>query len=448
MAAIGYLWVLGLPLTRAVTALSAKSLADVALPKVIIRRGMVYDLNPAAYGVGVLLGTTLRHARQVCPDLVSLPFVEAEYADRLRLVISVLRRHTHRFEFDGPNRLFVDFAGSGQPDKVLADLAAVCPGTILVAGIGSSKFAARASVLATLACHTTTKHPMFLPKPGQPKSGGRPEGMPAQSSGTAVDRMAMLALTNLADGGSEQESSFIAQLPVGYLWPIAEETRERLYRLGFKTCGEVAACDTRELVRVLGTEGERATALARGIDPQPVRPSYAPDEIIRRVDFEVPLTSRLALKHSLMLLGLDLGHALAGEGLGGRELELTLYPEGGTPLCLQRSFSRPRGGPTVIAEAFTALFDSTGTTNAIVSMEVAVRGLQASLRQQLSFLDRAVGDDRHGTLLETLASLERKFPGGAVRLGAPPVSRRERMLHFVDPLRQPREGALIREPAD
>jgi hypothetical protein len=409
---------------------------------------MVYDFNPAAYGVGVQLGTTLRHARQVCPDLGNLPFIEAEYADRLRLVISVLRRHTHRFEFDGPNRLFVDFAGSGQPDKVLVDLVPTCPGTILVAGIGSSKFAARASVLATLAGHTATKHPMFLPKPEQPKSGWRPDRVPARPSGIAVDRRAMLTFTNLTDGGSEQERSFIAKLPVGYLWPLAEETRERLYRLGFKTCGEVAACDTRELVRVLGVEGERVAALARGIDPQPVRPSYTPDEIIRRVDFEVPLTSRLALKRSLTLLGLDLGHALAGEGLGGRELELTLYPEIGGPLCLRRSFSRPRGGPDAIAEAVIALFDGAGTTNAVISMEVAVRGLQASLRQQLSFLDRAVGDDRHGTLLETLASLERKFPGGAVRLGAPPVSRRERMLYFVDPLRQQREGALLREPAD
>ncbi len=435
MAAYGYLCLRGLPFSQPNAILPSKALANAIEPKVITRGGLVFDLNAAAFASGVLIGSPLRQARQVCPGLVNGPFVEAVYAAGLQSFAAALRRETHRFEFDAPHSLFIDFAGSGQPLKVLQALVSASAGFAIFAGLGRSKFTARAAAMAAMAQSTYTKHPMMLPKP-QPASELR------------LHPAAALYLYDLLASDPDGERAFIAGLPVGYLWPIAEEKRERLYRLGLKSCGDVAALDTRELARVFGPDAERISAIARGIDQQTVSPSYTPDEVIRRFDFDFPVASKLTLKRSLGLIGRDLGHAVSDDGLGCRVVELKLHLEDGDSFRAQRSFSRPRGEPEAIAIAVTGLLDRTIPDAPVVGVEVAARGLEAGLRQQMSFLTKAVGQSQQDTLLQTLASLERKFPGGAVRLGPPPVPRREMMLRLVDPLRQRGEGAFPGGPAD
>lgn len=440
MAALGYLCLQGLPFARPGTPPPAGGSPSGALPQAAIRGGLVFDLNLAASAAGVMLGSPLSQARLVCPDLVSVPVVEAVYQERLRSFMSALLQETSRYEFDGPNSLFIDFAGSGEPIAVLQRLLDAYAGFAIIAGIGSSKFVARAAALAAKAAHTYHRHPMYWPKPSPPErrlidSGDAPPAGAAGSPGQPAHRRA-LRLVDLLAGGIQTSRSFLSSLPVGYLWPASEERRERLYRLGIRTCGELAAMDRQELCRVFGPDGGQMLDWAWGRDPQAVRPAYTPEEMVRRLDFEAPLAGKITLRRAAALLGEDLGRALIDEGLGCRTLVLTLYWSQGGTKSVSRAFSRPRGEPSALSASALSLLDKLPPEDEVSGMELAAQGVEQACGEQVSFIARAVGQSGPDpTLLRTLSCLERRFPGGAVRVGPPPASRRELMLQLVDPLR-------------
>jgi nucleotidyltransferase/DNA polymerase involved in DNA repair len=437
MTAFGYLYMQGLPFAQSGTMLPSSGQLRGSLPQAVLRRGLIFDVNRAAATAGVMLGSPLSQARQTCPDLISAPLVEAVYEEALRPFIAALRQETHRFELDGPNSLFIDFSGSGEPVGVLQRLLDAYRGFSIVSGIGSSKFLARAAVLAAMASHTHSRHPMYLPKPAPVErlltAGGADSqagaGMPGKCDKPT------LRLVDLLTDGPQASRRFLAALPVGYLWPASEEKRERLYRLGLKTCGELAAVDRRELGRAFGPDGGYLAELATGRDTQGVRASYTPDEIVRRIDFDGPLAGKVALQRAASLLGEDLGRALVDEGLGCRTLSLTLHWSQGGSATVARAFSRPRGEIAAISSATLSLLDRFSPQDEVLGVEVAAQGIERACGEQVSFLARAVGQSGPDSLLRTLSTLERRFPGGAVRLGPPPVSRRELMLQLVDPMR-------------
>lgn len=218
MAALGYLYLRGVPFSLPQAMLPSDGQLTKATPQAIVRRGLIFDLNAPAAAAGIMLDSPVNQARQTCPDLGSVPFVEAAYEERMRIFTSALRRETSRFEFDAPNSLFIDFAGSGEPAGVLERLCSACPGFEVVAGLAPSKFTARAAVLAALATETYHRHAMYLPKPQPPKQCLTPPGRPGTS----------LRVVDLLTGDDGQACrAFLSALPVGYLWAVGEERRER-----------------------------------------------------------------------------------------------------------------------------------------------------------------------------------------------------------------------------
>lgn len=401
-------------------------------PQAVIRRGRVFDLNSSAAAEGVLLASRFRQAKQVCPDLKAVEFDAPVYEARIKPLVSLLRRETDRFELDGPNALFVDFAGGGDPVRALQGLLQGFAGFEVVAGIGSSKFIAKAAVLAMLGAVSHNDRPMFLfpPAPSTNRYA-------CCSSGTAL-----ITADLRASAKPQYEQAFISCLPVGYLWPAGEETRERLFRLGLKTCGDLGRVSRLELSRLFGSEGHRLADLAQGLDQEPVSHPYSRDEIVRRVDFDGSISGKLALRGSLQALGEDLGRSLRAEFQGCRSLTLVLRLEDGVEITRERIFSRPQAEPGAMGTAAAALLEGVKVNQPVLGIEVIGASLERDPGRQLSFLPDAVKSDQQANLLRTVSFLERRFPGGVVRVGVAPASRRERMLALVDPVRRYERGAL------
>ncbi len=88
---------------------------------------------------------------------------------------------------------------------------------------------------------------------------------------------------------AERAAAELAPLPVGRLWTVGRVTEQALHRLGIRTIGELAACDTARLAGALGRQVEAMQALARGEDDRCVEPEQAEQSIGAEHTFDVDL---------------------------------------------------------------------------------------------------------------------------------------------------------------
>lgn len=120
---------------------------------------------------------------------------------------------------------------------------------------------------------------------------------------------------------------FLAPLPVGEL-DLERELLDRLDLLGLRTLGRLAAVGPRRLESQLGPPGRRAVLLARGDEPEPIRPWRAPRCMHARRQLEPPVEDREALLFIARALCGDLAGELGLRGAGARRLRLKLHVEG------------------------------------------------------------------------------------------------------------------------
>jgi DNA polymerase-4 len=122
----------------------------------------------------------------------------------------------------------------------------------------------------------------------------------------------------------EHAAAELAPLPVGRLWTVGKVTEQALHRLGIRTIGELAACDTVRLARALGRQVEGLQALARGEDDRCVEPAQAEQSIGAEHTFDVDV-AELALAESWLLRHSERIAARARQrGLEGRTVTVKL----------------------------------------------------------------------------------------------------------------------------
>ena len=92
--------------------------------------------------------------------------------------------------------------------------------------------------------------------------------------------------------------SFLASQPLAVL-SLHPDTHQRLWRLGLKTLGQLAALPESAVVSQFGREGRRAWRLAAGLIADPVIGHERPEPIIVGVDFPNPLADHQLLEHAL-----------------------------------------------------------------------------------------------------------------------------------------------------
>lgn len=123
---------------------------------------------------------------------------------------------------------------------------------------------------------------------------------------------------------AEHAAAELAPLPVGRLWTVGKMTEQALHRLGIRTMGELAACDTARLASALGRQVTALQALARGEDERGVEPAQAEQSIGAEHTFDVDV-AELAMAEAWLLRHCERIAARARQrGLQGRTVTVKL----------------------------------------------------------------------------------------------------------------------------
>ncbi|MGH7764640.1 MAG: DNA polymerase Y family protein [Candidatus Dormibacteraceae bacterium] len=122
--------------------------------------------------------------------------------------------------------------------------------------------------------------------------------------------------------------SFLAPLPAHEL-PLDAEQLERLDLLGLRTLEAVAAIGPREMESQLGRQGRHAVQLARGLEPDPLRPWRPPLFTSAHRQFEEPVEDREALLFVSRALCGDLAGELGLRGAAAKHVRVRLVFEAG-----------------------------------------------------------------------------------------------------------------------
>lgn len=189
-----------------------------------------YEARPYGVGSAMPMGLALRK----CPHAIVVEPRMARYAEVSGQIMEVFAQFSPRVEALSLDEAFLDMTGAeglfGPPDAMGRALkAAVWQRTALNVSVGVA------------GCKYVAKVASDLHKPD-----------------------ALLVIP------PDQQTSFLAPLPISRLWGVGAKSQERLRDLGLRTIRDVAASDPAWLQRHLGSLGPHIYDLARGIDARPV----------------------------------------------------------------------------------------------------------------------------------------------------------------------------------
>ncbi|WP_243042461.1 DNA polymerase IV [Dyella sedimenti] len=251
-------------------------------------RGVVSTCSYEARRFGVHSAMPTAQARRLCPDAVYLWPRMARYEELSARVFEVFHEVTPLVEGVSLDEAFLDVTAS---QRLLGPVEAIGrrikreirKRTRLVASVGMGPN----KLLAKLASELS-----------------KPDGF---------HRIA-----------AEYAAAELAPLPVGRLWTVGKVTEQALHRLGIRTIGELAACDTARLAGALGRHAVFMQALARGEDDRDVQPEQAEQSIGAEHTYDTDLED-LALAESWLLRHCERIAARArGRGLAGRTVTVKL----------------------------------------------------------------------------------------------------------------------------
>jgi DNA polymerase-4 len=251
-------------------------------------RGVVSTCSYEARTFGVRSAMPIVQARRLCPDGVYLWPRMARYEELSDQVFEVFHEVTPLVEGLSLDEAFLDVTASL---RLLGSIEAIGQGikeairsrTGLVASVGMGPN----KLLAKLASEMS-----------------KPDGF-----------------HRIAAQGAAAE---LAPLPVGRLWTVGKVTEQALHRIGIRTIGELAACDTARLARALGRQVAGLQALARGEDDRCVEPAQAEQSIGAEHTFDVDVAEP-ALAESWLLRHCERIAARARQrGLEGRTVTVKL----------------------------------------------------------------------------------------------------------------------------
>ena len=252
-------------------------------------RGVVSTACYIARTYGVHSAMPMFQARQLCPQAVIIKPNMAKYADAARQVRNLMRDLTPLVEPLSIDEAFLDLTGTQRlhgrsAARSLAQFADDVErqvGITVSIGLSYNKF------LAKIASD--------LDKP----------------RGFAV----------LGRGEAPQ---FLAGKPIGIIFGIGKVAQQRLARDGFRTIADLQKHDEAELMRRLGSEGQRLSRLARGIDHRKVVPDRDAKSISAETTFNQDISALRQLEKILWDLSDRVSARLKAKDLAGATVTLKL----------------------------------------------------------------------------------------------------------------------------
>jgi DNA polymerase-4 len=252
------------------------------------RRGVVSTCSYEARRFGVHSAMPTAQARRLCPDGVYLRPRLDRYAAISAQIFEVFHEMTPMVEGLSLDEAFLDVSASlrllGSVEVIARRIkSAILERTQLVASVGMGPN----KLLAKLASEIS-----------------KPDGFLRISF--------------------DQAASRLAPLPVGRLWTVGRVTEQALHRLGIRTIGELAACDTVRLAGALGRQAAWLQALARGEDERGVESEQAEQSIGSEHTFAVDLTDKVLAESWLLGQCERIAARARMRGLQGRTVTLKL----------------------------------------------------------------------------------------------------------------------------
>jgi protein ImuB len=212
------------------------------------------------------------------------------------------------------------------------------------------------------------------------------------------------------DCTSGDEAAFVAPLALDAL-PIDPQTRDRLYLLGIRRLGELAALPHGPFVRRFGPASARWHAFARGIDDAPLVPRPRRIPIERALFGEGSAASEEALLFALRTLVARIVDDLVALGKRAAELILWLECENGDVREIRIRIAHPTAREGMLFDLIRAHLEG-------VRLEAPAGGLRLRIERMenggipLSLF--SAGDPGAEALELALARLEAAFGEGAV----------------------------------
>ena len=123
--------------------------------------------------------------------------------------------------------------------------------------------------------------------------------------------------------GSEAQA-FLAPKPVGILPGVGPAMIASLEKAGYRTVGDLARADIKQLAEQFGSHGLQLSALAHGEDHRPVNPSEARKGISAETTFNEDLSALGDLEDILAELSEKVARHARADGLAGRVVTLKL----------------------------------------------------------------------------------------------------------------------------
>jgi DNA polymerase IV len=202
----------------------------------VVGGGVVMAASYEARAFGIHGGMGGRRARQLCPDLVSVPPRFEAYTEASRALFDLFEDTAPLVEGLSMEEAFLDVRGleriSGTPRQIAERLrrrVRKCVDLAVTVGV------ARTKVLAKMASRAA-----------------KPDGL------LVID--------------PDREQKFLRPLPVEALWGVGAITAEKLHSRGIHTIEQLGRVDEAELARFLGRHaGRHLHAIAHSRDPRRVR---------------------------------------------------------------------------------------------------------------------------------------------------------------------------------
>ncbi|MGI6518479.1 MAG: DNA polymerase Y family protein [Bacillota bacterium] len=369
-------------------------------PIAVTKKNTVMGVSPQALAAGVAPGTTRRHARQACPEIVFTSYDPDSYSELASTIWDICAEYTPLIEPTAPDGAFADFTGCGSAQAIadaIMHRAKEEAGVSVSIGLAGSRFVAKAAT---------------------------PE---IYDAGTCRCISA------------EAEQRFLDTLPVSGLWPIPLQAIAHLEKLGIKTLAQLRKVPLAELTLQLGEAGLMAHQLSCGIDRSRVRAAYPEESIECSMSFESPVQSWPDLVKCIAVCSSKIASRLRNSGKSASWAEISLEFAGSRDSdgdgnrsaggkYRRRSFRCPTDSAYQIAHGLERMIE--GRISApITAINVRVGGLVVPEEVQLSIFGPSMAELGKAQMGQALQYVRERFGAESViTANMLIVSRRDRML--------------------
>lgn len=259
------------------------------------RRGVVASASYEARRFGIHSAMAMVTALRLCPSAVVVPGNLSRYADVSAELRSIFLDVTPYVEPLALDEAFLDVTGAvtllGSPMQIAASIRTRIADELhldCAVGVASTKSIAK-----------------LASKRAKPRI----------VDGSVVPGLGVMVIAD------DEVEAFLAPLGVGELFGVGPATEATLHRIGITTVCDLAALDPILLERHLGRQGAHSlVALAKGIDPRPVRPDQGSKSIGHEETFAVDSADREFVQARLRRQAIAVAGVLRTEGLRARTL--------------------------------------------------------------------------------------------------------------------------------